>query len=174
MERKRQVSPEQIEQERRLDLLSYLQQYEPHELVRVNNGVYSTLTNDSLKISRGKWFRWSTGVGGVSALDYLVKVRDMGFVDAVLHCLNHITGRTMLANSEYLVMLNQAPTDRAKRAELLHISDNQLSYITNAGFGRGLLKCGKSIVPFINNFPTHTKLYSLMSTKPGEIQQLLA
>lgn len=85
MERKRQVSPEQIEQARRLDLLSYLQQYEPHELVRVSNGVYSTLTNDSLKISRGKWFRWSTGVGGVSALDYLVKVRDMGFVDAVLH-----------------------------------------------------------------------------------------
>lgn len=97
-----------------------------------------------------------------------------GITQNVENCLEHITGRTMLANSEYLVMLNQAPTDRAKLAELLHISDNQLSYITNVGFGRGLLKCGKSIVPFIDNFPTHTKLYGLMSTKPGEIQQILA
>ena len=85
MERKKQVSPEQIERARRLDLLSYLQQYEPHELVHIGSGVYSTRINDSLKISHGKWFRWSTGVGGVSALDYLIKVRDMSFVDAVLH-----------------------------------------------------------------------------------------
>lgn len=83
MERKKNVSKEQIEQARSLDLLSYLQQYEPQELVRVGSGVYSTRTNDSLKISHGKWFRWSTGVGGVSALDYLVKVRGMGFVEAV-------------------------------------------------------------------------------------------
>lgn len=84
MNRKKQVSPEQIERARQLDLLSYLQQYEPHELVRVSGNVYSTRTNDSLKISRGKWYRWSKGVGGVSALDYLIKVRDMSFVDAVL------------------------------------------------------------------------------------------
>ena len=85
MERKTQVSQEQIEQARRLDLLSYLQQYEPQELVKVATGVYSTRTNDSLKISHGKWYRWSRGYGGVSALDYLVKVRDMDFVEAVLH-----------------------------------------------------------------------------------------
>ncbi len=96
-----------------------------------------------------------------------------GITQNVEDCLKHITGRTMLANSEYLVMLNQAPTDRAKLAELLHISDNQLSFITNVGFGKGLLKCGKSIVPFIDNFPKHTKLYGLMSTKPGEIQEIL-
>lgn len=83
MERKKNVSKEQVERARQLDLLSYLQQYEPQELVRVGSGVYSTRTNDSLKISHGKWFRWSTGVGGVSALDYLVKVRGMGFVEAV-------------------------------------------------------------------------------------------
>lgn len=52
----------------------------------------------------------------------------------------------MLANSEYLVMLNQAPTDRAELAKLLNISDTQLSYITNVGFGKGLLKCGSSIL----------------------------
>jgi type IV secretory pathway VirB4 component len=96
-----------------------------------------------------------------------------GITQNVEDCLKSLTARTMLANSEYLVMLNQAPTDRAELAKLLHISDNQLSYITNVGFGKGLLKCGNSIVPFIDNFPKHTKLYGLMSTKPGEIQEIL-
>ena len=73
--------------------------------------------------------------------------------------------RTMLANSEFLVMLNQAATDRAELAQLLNISDNQLSYITNVDSGRGLIKCGSTIVPFMNTFPKNTRLYKLMSTK---------
>jgi len=75
------------------------------------------------------------------------------------------TARTMLANSEFLVMLNQAATDRAELAQLLNISDNQLSYITNVDSGRGLIKCGSTIVPFMNSFPKNTRLYKLMSTK---------
>ena len=69
----------------------------------------------------------------------------------------------MLANSEFLVMLNQAATDRAELARLLNISDNQLSYITNVDFGRGLIKCGSAIVPFMDNFPKN-RLYRLMTT----------
>ena len=80
-----------------------------------------------------------------------------------LHQTN--TARTMLANSEFLVMLNQAATDRAELAQLLNISDNQLSYITNVDSGRGLIKCGSTIVPFMNTFPKNTRLYKLMSTK---------
>ena len=49
------------------------------------------------------------------------------------------TARTMLANSEFLIMLNQAPTDREKLADLLNISNNQLGYITNADAGSGLI-----------------------------------
>ena len=78
------------------------------------------------------------------------------------------TARTMLANSEFLIMLNQAPTDRVELARLLNISDNQLSYITNVPAGRGLLKCGSAIVPFEDSFPKQTKLYGLMTTKPSE------
>ena len=54
---------------------------------------------------------------------------------------------------------------RAELARLLYISDNQLSYITNVDFGRGLIKCGSTIVPFMNVFPKNTRLYKLMSTK---------
>ncbi len=92
-----------------------------------------------------------------------------GITQNVEDCLKSLTARTMLANSEYLVMLNQAPTDRVELAKLLNISDNQLSYITNVGFGKGLLKCGNSIVPFVDNFPKNS-LYNMMSTKPGEFE----
>ena len=86
----------------------------------------------------------------------------------VEECLKSGTARLMLANSEFLLLLNQAPSDRKDLSELLSISDTQMSYITNAGAGRGLIKVGGSIVPFINEFPTDTELYKLMSTKPGE------
>jgi len=63
---------------------------------------------------------------------------------------------------------NQASTDRLELAKLLNISDTQLSYITNVDAGHGLIKVGSSLVPFANKFPKHTKLYKLMTTKPGE------
>ena len=67
-------------------------------------------------------------------------------------------------------MLNQASTDREELARLLNISENQLSYITNVDFGRGLIKCGSAIVPFMDNFPKNTQLYKLMSTKFSEVK----
>lgn len=78
------VSKEQIERARQWDLLTYLQCFEPYELVRCSRNAYSTRTHDSLKISNDKWFWWSRGIGGRSALDYLIKVRGMSFPDAVL------------------------------------------------------------------------------------------
>ena len=78
------------------------------------------------------------------------------------------TARTMLANSEFIIMLSQASTDRMRLAELLNISDRQMSYITDVEAGHGLIKVGSSLVPFANKFPKNTKLYKLMTTKPGE------
>ena len=92
-----------------------------------------------------------------------------GLTQNVDDLLQSHTARTMLANSEFLVMLNQASTDRLELSRLLNISDNQLSYITNVDFGRGLIKCGSAIVPFMDNFPRHTQLYKLMTTKPSDL-----
>lgn len=78
------------------------------------------------------------------------------------------TARTMLANSEFITLLNQAATDRIELAKLLGISETQLSYVTNADAGKGLLKCAGNIVPFENHFPLDTKLYKVMTTKPKE------
>ena len=66
-----------------MDLLSYLQRYEPDNLKHVARNVYCTREHDSLKISNGKWYWWSRGFGGVSALDYLIKVKEYSFVEAV-------------------------------------------------------------------------------------------
>ena len=77
------IQPEVIAEARKVDLLSYLQATDPHELVKCDGNEYCTRTHDSLKISNGKWFWWSRGIGGASALDYLVKVRGVDFVTAV-------------------------------------------------------------------------------------------
>ncbi len=90
-----------------------------------------------------------------------------GITQNVDDLLQSHTARTMLANSEFLVMLNQAATDRTELARLLNISDNQLSYITNVESGCGLIKCGSAIVPFLDNFPKN-RLYQLMTTKPSD------
>ena len=86
----------------------------------------------------------------------------------VEYLLDSVEASTMLSNSEFVVMLNQASQDRDKLAKLLNISDEQLSYITNSEAGCGLIKYGSSLVPFVNKFPHKTKLYKLMTTKPGE------
>lgn len=91
-----------------------------------------------------------------------------GITQNVDDLLQSHTARTMLANSEFIVMLNQASTDRMELAGLLNISDLQLSYITNVDAGNGLMKVGSSLVPFTDKFPRNTKLYRLMTTKPGD------
>ena len=86
----------------------------------------------------------------------------------VEECLRSETARLMFANSEFLVLYNQAATDRAELARLLRISDTQMGYITNSAPGTGLIRMGGAIVPFVNTIPRDTQLYRLMSTTPGD------
>ena len=64
--------------------MTYLRRYEPDELVRFSGDTYTTRTHDSLKISNGKWCWWSRGVGGITALDYLIEVQGLSLPDAVI------------------------------------------------------------------------------------------
>ena len=91
-----------------------------------------------------------------------------GITQNVEDLLQSHTARTMLANSELVVMLNQAATDRGQLAELMGISENQRRYITDAEAGHGLVKIGGALVPFVNHLPKDTELYRLMSTKAFE------
>lgn len=86
----------------------------------------------------------------------------------VEYLLDSVQASTMLSNSEFIVMLSQAASDRDKLARLLNISEEQMNYVTNKDAGCGLIKYGSALVPFINRFPKDTKLYQLMTTRPGE------
>ena len=101
---------------------------------------------------------------------YLTTMQLAQILEAVsyTHLLDSVQASTMLSHSEFVVMLNQAASDRGQLAKLLNISNEQMSYITNADAGCGLIKYGSALVPFINRFPQNTKLYQLMTTRPGE------
>jgi type IV secretory pathway VirB4 component len=90
-----------------------------------------------------------------------------GITQNVDDMLQSHTARTMLANSEFIIMLNQASTDRAELAKLLNISDLQMSYITNVDAGCGLIKVGSALVPFRDVQPRNLT-YKLLTTKPNE------
>lgn len=91
-----------------------------------------------------------------------------GITQNVDDLLQSHTARTMLANSEFVVMLNQAATDRSDLADLFSISTEEMQHITNAPAGHGLLRAGDALLPFDLKIPTDTALYKLMTTKPGE------
>ena len=81
------VSKEQLTAAREVDLLTYLRCFEPQELVHISGSTYATRTHDSLKISNGKWFWWSRGIGGRNALDYLTVVEGLWLPEAVQRIL---------------------------------------------------------------------------------------
>jgi len=91
-----------------------------------------------------------------------------GATQNVEECLRSDTARLMFANSEFLVLLNQAATDRAELARLLNISETQMGHVTSAEAGHGLLRIGSSIVPFANEFPRSGELYRLWNTTPED------
>ena len=96
------------------------------------------------------------------------KASPIGITQNAEYMLSTTEGSAMISNSEFIFMLNQSSQDGKELAKLLHISKEQLSYITNSPAGCGLIRYGGSLVPFINKFPTNTKLYKLMTTKPTD------
>ncbi len=131
------VGKEQIEQAKQLDLLTYLQMYEPYELVRCSRNVYCTRTHDSLKISNGKWFWWSRGFGGRSALDYLIKVRELTFPEAVLE----LTGPASIERP-YRGAQHDTITSSSREFMLPERSESNqrvMAYLTRRGIDRSVI-----------------------------------
>ena len=110
------IAPEVITEAKRMDLLTYLREYEPGELVKFSSNTYTTRTHDSLKISNGKWMWWSRGIGGKSAIDYLIKVRGMDFVEAVQTIMGNSSVRSPIPentksyNNQPLLLPERSPT----------------------------------------------------------------
>lgn len=122
------VSSEDVRQAKQMDLLTYLQNYESKELVRISSGVYCTREHDSLKISNGKWCWFSHGIGGRTALDYLIKVKEYQFVEAV----ETILGRAV----EKPPVFHCQPSEKPQKLlipELIDCTDTVTQYLKGRG-----------------------------------------
>jgi hypothetical protein len=87
------INPATVQKAKQIDLLTYLQTNDPQELIHISGNTYHIRTHDSLKISNGKWYWWSRGIGGKSALDYLIKVKELSFLKAVEEVLGKVADR---------------------------------------------------------------------------------
>jgi hypothetical protein len=99
------IQPEVILTAKQMDLLTYLQNYEPQELQHVSGNIYCTKTHDSLRISNGKWCWFSQGIGGKSALDYLIKVKGFSFLEAA----QQITGQAAAKSPVFMPASKEKP-----------------------------------------------------------------
>ena len=75
----------------------------------------------------------------------------------------------ILDNTDFLVLLSQAQSDRAILAKQLNISPQQMKYVTHTEAGEGLIFYGNVVLPFVDRFPKDTELYRVMTTKPEEV-----
>ena len=91
-----------------------------------------------------------------------------GITQNVKDLLSSSEVENIFDNSDFIYMLNQAAGDRDILAEKLHISKEQMKYVTNSGPGEGLIRYDKILLPFTDKFPTDTEMYKLMTTKPTE------
>ena len=94
-----------------------------------------------------------------------------GITQNVEDLLNSPAARAIINNSSFVYMLNQSLMDRQMLKELLHLSDNDIEFVTNVDSGRGLINAGNQTIPFEDKFPTDTKMFQLMTTKPKDAEQ---
>ena len=97
-----------------------------------------------------------------------------GITQNVEDLLKDDKSRSMLSNSEFLVLLKQNPTDAAKLQDILHFTDSEIQYVNDTPAGHGILVLGgKTKIPFYDEFPKNTKLYSMMTTNFSETAKML-
>lgn len=128
--------PDVIQKVKELDLYTYLKNYEPDELVHFSRGTYMTRTHDSLKISNGMWYWFSQGVGGKTALEYLIRVRDYSFIEAV---------EIILGKSKISPPIQYKQKEKVQNVRLLlpkKASDNEqvIKYLVGRGIDKDIIQ----------------------------------
>ena len=153
------LTKETIEKAREMDVLTYLQMHEPYELVRKGNGVYTTKSHDSLNISNGKWMWWSQNIGGHTALDYLMKVKGVGFRDAVLAIVGDEAKEEPLPFEEKEFVL----------PEKCRNNDRMIKYLTGRGIDREIIEDCIERGLIYESYPYHNAIF-LGKNEQGEVK----
>ena len=129
------IPTELVAEARQVDLLTYLKNYEPYELVEVCRNTYTTKSHDSLKISNGLWYWFTKGVGGKSAIDYLIKVRNFTFINAVQTVLGNIRVQAP-------VQYKQQEKDKEKHLKIpvkAVNNDRAINYLLSRGIDKDII-----------------------------------
>ena len=136
-------------------MLTYLRQCDPQELVHVSGNVYCTKTHDSLRISNGKWYWFSRGIGGASALDYLIKVNGYSFMGA----METISGRAAA-----MPPISMPPAEKPRTKTLLlpersPTHDRVIAYLTDRGIDREILDYCIQTEKLYESLPHHNAVF---------------
>lgn len=129
------VTQEMIAEARKMDLLTYLKNYEPYELVKVSADTYTTKKHDSIRISNGLWHRFSANIGGKSAIDYLIKVEGYSLPQAV----NRVLNRVNISPPKYI---KQEQKPKEKQIIIPKKSSNNeqvIDYLMNRGIDESII-----------------------------------
>lgn len=130
------IPKEIVAEARKIDLLTYLKNYEPNELVEVCRGTYTTRTHDSLKISNGLWYWFTKQVGGKNAIDYLIKVKDYSFINAV---------KTVMGNIQIQTPTIYKQQEKSKDKNLIlplkaENNDRAINYLLSRGIDKDIIQ----------------------------------
>ena len=149
------ISSEVVAKAKEMDLLTYLKNYEPNELVHFGGSTYCTRTHDSLKISNGKWCWFSRGVGGKTALDYLIKVNGYSFLEAV----ERITGQAAVQPPVFA----SAPKKEKPKVLLLPQANRRatraVSYLQHRGIDTEMIDFCISTGRLYESYPHHNVVF---------------
>ena len=148
------IAPDIVLEAKKMDLLTYLKNYEPEELIKISGNTYSTRTHDSLKISNGKWMWWSRGIGGRSALDYLIKVNGYSFLEAV----ETITGKSAVCPPVY-VKVKEKTEKKLLLPESNRCQNNVVMYLKNRGIGADIINFCIQTGRVYESYPYHNAVF---------------
>lgn len=144
----------EIERAREMDLLTYLRQNDPGNLIHISGGEYCTREHDSLKISNGKWMWWSRGFGGASALDYLIKVKDIPFTEAMKMIL-----KTGAEQPPFSIAPKNGKAKRLLLPEKAQDNHVVLRYLAGRGIDREILEECIAGGLLYESLPSHSAVF---------------
>ncbi len=153
------IDPELVEKAKKVGVLQYLQQQEPWNLVKLSGNNYCTVEHDSLKISNSKWYWFSRGIGGYSALDYLMKVKEMSFLQAV---------KTILGSTVEVQYTPEPPKHPPKKLlvpELSRSSSQVKRYLMRRGIDPEIIDYGIQNALIFETAEYHNALFVGYDTK---------
>ena len=149
------IAPDIVAKAREMDLLTYLQNYEPQELVHFGGGTYCTREHDSLKISNGKWCWFSRGIGGKSALDYLIKVKGIPFIEAV----ERIVGQTKVQPPVFASEENEVKPKTLLLPKSSRSATHAVEYLRGRGIDREIIDYCIKTGRLYESYPHHNVVF---------------